>query len=149
MNWVAVGWDANNVRYFLNGEGVKTLEFKGVTTFNHPGLAWGVVEEELTQAWAPNRPGIGPDPVPPAVARAKASELGEWIAVFTDPDRGEQYVIRADLPGFLTEDIEQAQRYPIEEDALALASMYVRGIVVEGRMWQPPGIASISARRID
>lgn len=75
MRWAAVGWDANDTKYYLTDEGESVNEVGKAATYRDIGLAWNVAYQALKDSWAPFQPGLGDEPEPPAIVRAKPEKV--------------------------------------------------------------------------
>lgn len=76
--------------------------------------------------------------------------MSRWIAVIEDHSGGRHYVLRLDQPGFLTDDIDDAQRFDAEGYARGVAEAFASLTVTqEGSddIWRPKWIARVYAER--
>jgi len=78
--------------------------------------------------------------------------MSQYIAVFEDHEGGRQYISRDDLPGFLTDDLDEAQRFDNARYAEALAATFASVTVSrEGasKPWRPKWIARYFAEEAE
>lgn len=76
--------------------------------------------------------------------------MNRWISVIEDHSGAKLYVLRFDQPGFLTADVNDAQRFDSEGYALGVAQAFTSlTIAHEGSdgFWRPEWIARVYAER--
>lgn len=77
MSWVAVGWDANGVKYWFKSDGSQFPRMDEATFFDDEGEALMLANEMREESWGKvNYPGEGPPPEPPKVVNT-AHEAAE------------------------------------------------------------------------
>lgn len=75
MSWVAVGYDANDVKYYLREDGTSVQTAEEATHFDKPGPAVTLGNWVINNSWGTNYPGEGPKPSPPQVIRFEWEEI--------------------------------------------------------------------------